>query len=182
MGCDTASDHNGTALYTRLGKIGGFKTTDGETVLIGGAGHAAIIPTLQRRLTIDGSPREQDEIGAEGWASAVAEAITGVLADANPPLLSPAGEHAACLDGILLMAWRQYLWVVQTHSAIRPHDGIAAIGSGRDIALGAMHTALDYEAQPYDAVHSAVRWAAQFDSGCGIDDRGPMLCTTDWAE
>ncbi|WP_280317285.1 hypothetical protein [Nocardia wallacei] len=179
MGCDTASSNDGTALYTRLGKIGRFRTADDELVLIGAAGNSAIIPTLRRHLTIEASPRGRGALAADRWAEDLAEAITGVLANANPPLLRPGDDSANSLDGIMLVAWRHCVWMVTTHTATRPHSGIAAIGSGRDLALGSMHTAIAFGVDQRTAVDHAVRCASHYDSGCRIDERGPMLRSTD---
>lgn len=180
MGCDTATDCGGTAIYSTRGKIGRFQTADGELVLIGAAGNAAIVPTLQRDLTIDHSPRGRGRATADRWASGLAESITRALAAAHPPLLSTNGDGtAASVDGSLLVAWRHCLWLIYTHAALRPHNGVAALGSGRDIALGSMHTAMATGTDRWTAVDQAVRWASKFDSGCGIDERGPLLFITD---
>lgn len=177
MGCDTAADYRGTAIYRADGKIAQWETAQGDRVLLGAAGNAAIVPILLRRLHIGDGPA--DDADAQTWASALAEKITGVLADAHPAVLTPAGADAAAgVDGMLLLAWRHRLWLVHTHEALPPYPGIAAVGSGTDLALGALHTASAVGVGAYTAVEMAVALACAFDSGCSIDGRGPLLYST----
>lgn len=186
MGCDTATDSDGTAIYTTRGKIARFRTADDELVLIGAAGNAGILATLRHRLKIENSPRGRGRGRSDRWADELAESIAEILADVRPPLLSTRHEGgAATLDGTMLVGWRHCLWIIGTHTAMRPHTDIAAIGSGRDIALGSMHTSMSTGVERRLAVEEAVRWASMLDSGCGIDERGPLVYVTDgkdWAE
>ena len=73
---------------------------------------------------------------------------------------------------------RRHLWMLTTHSVIRPYDDVASIGSGSEIALGSLHTALELGTGPRAAVELAVRLASTYDSGCGLDRRGPIVHTT----
>jgi ATP-dependent protease HslVU (ClpYQ) peptidase subunit len=180
MGCDTATDHGGTSIYSARGKIGVINASNGERILIGVAGNSAIGPTLDRCLTIESTPDDRDNASdADRWASALAEAITHVLAEANPPLLAQFSDSANGLDGSLLVAWRRHLWLVCAHAAIRPDNGIAAIGSGKDLALGSLHTSgPNGLVHPEVAVSYAIGLACAYDSGCGVDGRGPIVHST----
>jgi ATP-dependent protease HslVU (ClpYQ) peptidase subunit len=178
MGCDSAANYSGTAVYMAGSKVSRL-TSRGGTVLLGVSGWAGMLPTIERRLTFDGDfalPTGGGESFIDGWAQNVAEQITGILADSSPSFIRTADTAgAAQIDGVLLMGWNRYLWIISTHSAVRPRNGVAAIGSGADIALGAIHTALDNGIDPTDAVRRAVELAALYDSGCGLDDRGPLI-------
>lgn len=181
MGCDTATDHAGTSLYSARGKIGvTLSTGTGDRILIGVAGNSAIGPTLDRCLEIEATPGPDCTLdSADLWANHVAQQITQILADANPPLISTQNGSADTFDGNLLLAWNRHVWLVCAHAAIRPENGIAAIGSGRDLALGSLHTTDAYARfTPEYAVHRAVSVACTYDSGCGVDERGPILHST----
>ncbi|WP_159840196.1 hypothetical protein [Nocardia sp. CY41] len=179
MACDTRADYNGTAIYKAEGKIGTLTTPRGEKVLIAASGNSAILPTLLRHLKIGDTPNPESVVGADEWANAVAEAATGVLADANPPLLNTAdSDNAAAFDGTALLAWRQHLWILHTHGVIRPADDVAVIGCGSEIGLGSLHTSRQLGLDPRAGLELAVRLAATYNSGCGVDGRGPLVHTT----
>lgn len=179
MGCDTAADHGGTVMYLERGKIGQFNTEHDVTgpsypVLIGASGNGAILAVLRRGLELGTFNRKYPDV----WASGVARSITELLATACPPLTIEEQDGNTAIDGNLLLACDLGLWLIQTHEAIRVRPGIAAIGSGRDLALGSVHADLRHDVAAHAAVESAVRLASTYDSGCGVDDRGPMVYTT----
>lgn len=179
MGCDTAIDYGGTAMYGALGKIGTLYTPKGDKVLLAASGNASILPVIFRNLKVpDGpSPQALREVGA--WADSLTIAITDILADASPSLLTNADSgSAATIDGSLLMAWRQHMWWVYTHTACRPHGSVVAIGSGTEVALGSLHTSIALGAEPENAVRTAVQLACRHATGCGVDDRGPIIYST----
>lgn len=178
MGCDTAANHGGTVMYLEGGKIGQFLTEESVTrpypVLIGAAGNGAVLPMLRRNLKL-GAFRHANP---DAWANAVAGQITELLASANPPLTVQEDEGNTAIDGNLLLACDRGLWLIQTHAAARARPGVAAIGSGRDLALGSVYADLRHGVAARDAVECAVRLASTYDSGCGVDDRGPMIYST----
>lgn len=178
MGCDTATDQNGTTVYRADGKIT-VLDVGGERVLLGSAGNAAIRSVLNRNWKLAGVPKpDATDTEADEWASAGAEAITDILASAQPPLTLRSDGNADSLDGCLLLAWRQHLWIIHTHAALRPY-GIATIGSGKELALGSLHTvARAGLVHPETTVSYAIELATRFDSGCGIDERGPIVYST----
>lgn len=180
MACDTAANNDGTAVYKAEGKIAKLRTKQGATVLLAAAGNASLLPALLRRLEINETPGlGADNVEADSWAGGIAEAITTALAEANPSLLVAADtDSAAYLDGTLLMAWHRHLWIVHTHGVIRPYSGIAAIGSGTDVALGCLHTARSVDLAPEAAVSMAVHLACAYADGCRVDERGPLVHAT----
>lgn len=179
MGCDTAVDYSGPAVYKAAGKIGTLYTPKGEKVLLAASGSASILALILRNLKIADTPDPADPAAADAWADAIAEAVTDILASAAPPLLTTADTGgAAALDGTLAMAWRQHLWWLYTHTADRPHPAVLAIGSGTEVALGSLHTSTLLATFPEAAVDMAVRLACRHATGCGIDERGPLLHST----
>jgi ATP-dependent protease HslVU (ClpYQ) peptidase subunit len=179
MACDTATDYSGTAVYKAAGKIGSLHARQEEKVLLAASGSASILPLILRNLKISDTPDPADYAEADRWADIIAEAITEILASASPPLLTTADTgNASALDGTLVMAWRQHLWWIYTHTADRPHPGVLAIGSGTEVALGSLHTSIALGADPEDAVTQAVVLACRHATGCGIDERGPLIHTT----
>ncbi len=186
MGSDTACDYSGTIIYKASGKIGRFTSSvrgtvsqQPETFLIGGAGNSAIVPVLQRNLSLKGTPPPAVTTeDADEWAGTVAAAVTDILHNTKPALTTSPSDSAATLDGVLLLAWRTHLWMLFTHAAIRSQEGVAAVGSGTDVALGAMHTALALGDTPRNAVARAVTLASTYADGCRIDGRGPILHST----
>lgn len=180
MGCDTAADYDGTALYLADGKILTFTSATGDPVLIGVAGNAGILSIIRRNLTLPECPAAADHALADAWADQVACAITALLVEANPPLLMPAdGGSPACIDGTLLLAWKQHLWRIETNSAFRLASDVTAIGSGTDIALGSLYTSRRFGVAADDAVHTAIRLACTYGDGCRVDGRGPLIFTTE---
>lgn len=179
MGCDTAATYGNTFIYKGEGKIVDITSGNGERILVGAAGNAAIMSVVKRDLGIFSTPSpDVSDEDADDWANATAQGITAILSECSPSLLSGGGDDAPSVDGMLMLAWRGHLWLVFTHSAIRPSNGIVAIGSGQDVALGAMNAAVTFGADPLDAVHEAVSLAATFADGCGVDDRGPLIYST----
>lgn len=183
MGCDTAGELDGVKVY-HDSKISVLRTAQGDKVLLGAAGNGALRSAIMRKsndiakkVEIDGAPKPLRD--ADAWAASMAGAITSVLADANPPLTTTPGDnYASSLDGVILLAWHNRLWIIATHTAIAPVDNIAAIGCGAPIALGSLHTATQLGADPSAAMDTAVRLAATYDSGCAIDSRGPIIHNT----
>lgn len=183
MGADVAGNLSGSFVMKSHGTPKIHTITAGplnnEPVLIGVAGNGGIGPTIARGLTISDVPKlNRTDAEVDRWAYAVAAAITELLADTNPPLTMHNSEGAPGIDGAILMAWRQHLWYVTTHQALRPADNVAAIGSGSDVALGSIHTGLAAGHDADHAVAEAIRWACLIDTGCRIDLRGPLMKAT----
>lgn len=181
MGCDTRADYGGTALFLRDGKIGRFKLGGGREALVAVSGSGAALPLMRRAMKfpdpeqqgMDGFARDPDR-----WASEVAHRMTTTLAEATPPLTVQDSEGATSVDCIGLLAYRNHLWLLQTHSAVRPNNRLLTVGSGIDLALGALHVAIEAGYSPEDAVGAAVRLACEYGDGCGVDERGPLIFST----
>lgn len=174
IGSDVATDYSSTLITRAKSKIIEVKARNGERILFGGAGNAALTPYVTRHLKLDGTPDPTNSNeDCDTWAEAVAESITALAAEATPPL-----TNDGSLDGCLLMAWRQHLWYVFAHHAIRPLDGIAAVGSGCEAARGSMVTAISHGVDAETAVRDAIKWACVIDTGCRVDERGPLVHKT----
>ncbi|PKV80897.1 Ntn hydrolase family protein [Nocardia fluminea] len=178
MGCDTRTDYSGTGIMTVGAKISTLYAPNGDKVLIAAAGNAALRHVVVRGLGIGATPDPTDIAAADQWADGIAVAAVDGAAEAKPAVLSQSDGYAPSLDGTLLLAWRQHLWWISTHAAMRPHPGIIAIGSGTEVALGSLHTADAFDIEPTFAVDMAVRLACRHAEGCGIDDRGPIIHST----
>lgn len=103
---------------------------EGEQVVFGAAGFAALGPLVCRHVKSADAPDASD---ADVWAQAIAEAITGVAVDH----LLIDGDDDGRADMAILMAWRDRLWTVSHHLAI-PIPTYMAVGSGAAVAMGAM--------------------------------------------
>lgn len=179
VGCDTRTSYGNTGITITDPKITTLHTPTGDRVLIAAAGDASLRPIATRGLVLDGAPDPDNHTDADAWANTIAAAITDAAAEANPAILRQSSENnAGTLDGTLLLAWRHHLWWIFTHTAVRPHGGVLAIGSGTDVALGSLHTAIAASMDPETAVDLAVRLACRHAEGCGLDERGPLIFTT----
>ncbi|MET8648433.1 hypothetical protein [Nocardia aurea] len=177
MACDTRYDYSGTGLYAEHGKIGELFTPRGDKVLIAATGSGSLLSMVMRNLQLDNGPDPSDATSADEWAAAVADAITELLAESKPSGLA-ATDGAEHINGTFLIAWRQYMWWLYTHTAIRAYGPVLALGSGCEVALGSLNTAVRAQMAPEEAVDFAVRLACQHASGCGIDVRGPLIHST----
>lgn len=126
---------------------------DGE-VLLGIAGDGALAGLVRQFVTIDAVPAEAED--PQPFADQVALLISSL-----------AREHGVLDDdrlaGMLLLGWDGRLWTI-VHAQAIPHlDGIGAVGSGADAALGAVHALLELGEQPLEAVVRAVQIAARLD-------------------
>ncbi|NKS29230.1 hypothetical protein GS534_00610 [Rhodococcus hoagii] len=175
IGSDIMSDYGGTVIHKAASKVFPVTAGNGERVLFGVAGNSSLGPVIRRHLTIDSTPEVSDYEGADEWAGSIAEAITGICDSTTPRLTTSCPEGADSLDGVALMAWRQHLWYVFTHTAFRPNGNIAAVGSGDEAARGSMHTALSHGVDADTAVRDAIYRASEINIGCRLDARGPLI-------
>lgn len=135
---------------------------DGAEVLLALAGDGALISLARRFLKFESVPGpDEDELTdfADQLAIGMAEL---------------AREHGALdegrMAGMLLMGFAGRLWTV-LHSNVVPHpDGLAAVGSGGDAALGAMDAMLGFGVDPAEAVVRAVQIAI----GRDVNSAGPV--------
>lgn len=150
-----AVDTNGT--FMEVAKLLAF---DGGA-LIGVAGSSAAIPLLRRRLTPGAPVDDLDE-----WAQDVAWQASELLLEAN--IVDPGDVND--FYGVLLLAHGAAMWEIQTGVANRVRRGYHAIGSGDEVAFGALW-ALGGDLRPEHRARRAVEAAAahMVDVGGQID-------------
>lgn len=185
MAADTAIDYHGTYLLgfpkVRRLELGAHRSIlradpGVGTALLAASGDGAMLGALQRHLHIDDVPDRADITGVSEWADTVAAAATQILAEQTPPIIETQSGRQG-IDGALLLGWAGHLFYLFTHQAHRCADGVGVLGSGCDIAFGAVHTALRAGGQPRTAVLQAVMLACDHCGGCRVDDRGPLIGT-----
>lgn len=127
--------------------------TDG--VLVAGAGEAGIL-AIASQLQLDQPPDDGDD--PQPWVEAVALQATRLAVD-----LSLLGEGR--MAGTLLFGWRGRLWTISHATAIPHADGIAALGCGEGVAIGAIDALLDagLDVPPAELVVRAVTLACARD-------------------
>lgn len=140
---------------------------DGE-VLLGISGDGALAGLARQFLKVAATPvlgadgRFEDR-DAQDFADQIAMTMTSI-----------AREHGVVdddhMDGMLLLGWGGRLWTM-LHSQAIPHiDGVGAVGSGSDAALGAVHALL---ALPWEPLESVVR-AVQIAIGLDLSSAAPV--------
>jgi ATP-dependent protease HslVU (ClpYQ) peptidase subunit len=119
--------------------------------LVAGAGHSGILAAISR-LNLETEPANQDD--AQRWAESVAVQATRLAVDLS--LLDD-----GTMNGTVLLGWGGRLWTISHATAIPHADGIAAIGCGEGLAIGAIDALLDAGLQitPTDLVVRAVTLA-----------------------
>jgi ATP-dependent protease HslVU (ClpYQ) peptidase subunit len=125
----------------------------GEECLFGISGDGALADILSARLTLDAPGPNED---LQPWAAAVIWAITELAGDAG---LTDAGQ----IDGSLLLGFRGRLWTLANNFAIPSTDGVAAIGSGEAVAVGALDVLLEQNCELGQAMTTALRIAVARD-------------------
>lgn len=153
-----------------------------RSALLAATGSGGLLNVLTQHLkTDDAPPPDADLTTAQDWADVIASAATEVLAKTEPALLSTEQhDQTRAIDGALLLAHGGRLFYLFTHQACHVPDGVASLGSGGEVALGAMHAALAYGASPDDAAVGAVLLACRFAGYCGLGDgAGPHVMHLD---
>ena len=157
LAADTQTNVHDRPEYTAV-KIHRHPTTrrDGA-VLLGYAGAARAL--VAQHLTIECLPNMADPDDRNTWATSIAVAITGIYLDHG---LTEDGQ----MDGTVLAGAQGHLWTIAHNLAI-PSPGYGAIGTGSDIAIGALHALTDAGIHPIDACTRAVHYAAKYDLHTG---------------
>lgn len=99
----------------------------------------------------------------DGWAQQTAEDITRLLLELQPSILVRND-----LEAELLLAVAGRAWYVNANCAFPVPDGVGVLGSGADVAYGAVHAALAGGCSPLDAARLAVTLACGRVSTCAL--------------
>lgn len=175
MAADTMSCYGDTALYGTL-KAHAHDVGEGRSALIGHSGSGSLHAVVRRHWVCEGSPDPvctDDE--ADAWADAVAEAIAAVAVEATPPVTDSDGAA----DGAVLLGYAGRVWVLSQQDAVPIYRAgrFAALGTGREVAVGVMHS-LQALHQAEQLADQAVRITVQHIFSCGLPDGGdPLLLT-----
>jgi len=169
LAADTCAQHGGTWIPVK--KIWTQQGDRGPLVLLGNAGAAGIGALVRRHLKVDNAPARDDSDDAwDTWAEAISESINGIAVSSEPPQVDEGG----LMSGTFLMAAWHRFWIIEgtcDASPIYRYSDFAAIGSGRDAALGALHTSVSASA--------AVEIAAEVDADTRLwRDTVPTVLTT----
>lgn len=141
-------------------------------ILVAAAGAAELLTYWWTHHTVRAPGKDLD-----AWAQAIAEEITIAAGAMNPSCLvgGSSPDERGALDGVLLLGHAGRVWLIDANMAVLVPDGVIAVGSGRQVAIGALHAALAHGAEPRDAVCQAVQLAVRFDDGCGLLGPGPVV-------
>jgi ATP-dependent protease HslVU (ClpYQ) peptidase subunit len=177
MAADTASNYAGTQIQGAR-KIRRVEfPTGGGGMLVAGSGSGAIFAVLAG-LDVEAMPPTGDSAAVwDAWAERVASTFTNRLTTMTPPLLRSTEGGGQQIDGAFLLGAGGRLWYLFTHQAVPVPDGIAALGSGGDLALGVLNST-DLRAVPLQVpVVRAVEVACKYDPYCAVTADGPVVET-----
>lgn len=111
------------------------------------------------------------------WADHLAINLTRQAASAVPPLTEPDQGGMTALSGTWLLGHAGRVWHLLTHHALPVPDGVTAVGSGADLALGWMLGARDLAhfnggipVYPRDLVTGAVTAVCRRSPYCSAPD------------
>lgn len=168
MAADTASILDGDLFY-QPGKLLRLPVgTTGRDAVIGMAGSGAVMSLVAQHLTLSAPPASDTDLELRRWAGAVAGVICELAVDAKPSVLEDDGK----IDAWCLLGYDGHLWLLCQQDAIRLLEPIAAIGSGGNLALGAL-AALPGDLMPArDQLEAAVEVACRFDQSCQVTPAG----------
>lgn len=139
--------------------------TPAMPVLFGFAGDAACGALVAAHLRIDDTPTGGCRRDIDAWATATACAVTEILLEHGRGDL----DHPSEIDGEALMAWRDRLWLIGSHLAAPIGGDYWAIGSGREVAIGAMWAGQRAGLAAADLPRHGVEAAAGHVAGIGGD-------------
>ena len=177
MSADSAGTSGvGRRWYRTRPKIA--RLTAGERdVLVATAGPTSLNAFVYFHLKLDAAPNPSDDADCDRWAQAVADAITSWAAEAQPTVLGADGH----LDGTVVLGYAGRVWNIHEHHADRIATPYLAVGSGGDLALGALaalHTQVAAgQMTPREATRLAVQIAARWDDGTAGDIHSETLPT-----
>jgi ATP-dependent protease HslVU (ClpYQ) peptidase subunit len=135
----------------------------GERLLIATTGSASLAQVAQHRLKVDAAPDPADTDDCNEWAFNVAAALAEAARDAHI-----VNKDSGGMDGAALLAWRHHLWHVTDHCAlpVGAPSPYVTVGSGAEIALGALDVLADQDLPPAEKVVRAILAACRWEGGC----------------
>lgn len=152
-------------------KIARLRAHD-ETLLVGVSGNAGMVGRIRAGWDPDAvpaPPRGPVDVTQE-WADEVAGMLTRPILDAA--MVDSEGR----MDGHLLLGAAGQVWTVFHHAAIWHPDGVAAVGSGEGLVIGAMDVLLGRPGwQPATALVEAVEVACRRDQWSGLPLQVEMI-------
>lgn len=148
------------------------KDAGGLEVLLACAGAAELLPTYARHFTLDAPGADLHD-----WAQGMAEDITRHAAKMTPSVVvnGSSPDDRGMLDAMLILGHAGRLWMLDANMACPVPDGVVAIGSGGEVALGAMHAALAAGVDPCGAAVQAVEIACRFTTDADLLGMGPLV-------
>jgi ATP-dependent protease HslVU (ClpYQ) peptidase subunit len=154
MAADTATCVQGNTARGAAVKVYELKVSGQQKrALIGVTGSGALA-RFQPELP------EITESGLDDWASRCADQFTDWAFERQ---LTEDGQ----IDGKLLLGFQGRLWVLLKYQTVPIQETVAAIGSGADFALGALHQwSLETPRDAQRAVREAVEVACYYDPNC----------------
>jgi ATP-dependent protease HslVU (ClpYQ) peptidase subunit len=141
-------------------KITRLAAGDSE-VLVGLCGDMGLDGIVKYQMQVAQPPQPGEDPGR--WAYSFAAGITELAVGAG---LVEDGR----LDGNLILGWGGHVWTISHANCAAHPDGIAAIGSGQGVAIGAVDALLSHNVDPDVAVWAALRIAIRRD----IASDGPI--------
>lgn len=142
-----------------------------ERILIGFGGDSRLIGHAARAvLGITPGALEQYENDEDEAANHIADEITRRLMELPLPPTRTEDHDVRGLNGGGLIGFRGSLYYLEAHAALRT-DGIAAIGSGDAMTLGALHALLgSCGTGSVVALQEAVMIACRYSPDCRLRD------------
>jgi len=163
MACDTgATDGFGRVWADQPKILRKTLGTTGQHALLGIAGKRALYGLARHNLSIDGAPNPDSLEDLDEWAHRIAQAWTELAVEAKPPATNDNGH----LDGDAILGHAGRLWHLTEGLADRITSGYTAIGSGGDLALGALHVLSNDLEDAEQVLYLACAAACAYDDGC----------------
>lgn len=160
LGADTWAVDGDGVIWVNPKKINALNVA-GERVLFATAGRTAIGAAIRYGLTIEALPEDTDD-AADEWAQAIAEAFSELARERK---LVDKDEE---VDGAGFLAWRSHLWEISDALALRIQS-FAAVGSGAQVARGALDVLLGEGVPASTAAFRACEVACRHITNCGGD-------------
>lgn len=164
MAADTQTTDGAGRVWPDHGKLLRIQLATGHTALAGCAGHRGIRSLIRRQLTDSGYPFDTHD-HLDEWAQHAADQLAVAAREPGPKLCDNNGH----LDACLLLAYNAQCYAISDGVADRIGP-VTSIGSGGDLALGALSALQPHLAEglisPAEALRIAVEIAGRYDDAC----------------